>query len=106
MKPAGRARRCLTLLQVVKSNNYQMPESVYWLGLDIGTGGSRALLVDEKGKVRHSFSAPHEEMSMQQPLWAEQRPENWWEAAQIAIRSLLEQAGTAGASVKGVGLPG
>jgi len=58
----------------------------YFLGLDIGTGGSRALLVDEAGRVRHAFTAPHEEMRMERPLWAEQRPENWWDAAQAAIR--------------------
>jgi len=52
-----------------------------WLGIDIGTGSSRALLVDERGTVRASCSAPHEDMRMERPLWAEQRPENWWDAA-------------------------
>jgi xylulokinase len=42
-----------------------------WLGIDIGTGGSRALLVDERGVVRASCTAPHEEMAMARPLWAE-----------------------------------
>jgi len=58
----------------------------YFLGLDIGTGGSRALLVDEQGRVGHAFTAPHEDMRMERPLWAEQRPENWWDAAQAAIQ--------------------
>ncbi len=61
----------------------------YWLGIDIGTGGSRALLVDEKGKVVASHTSAHEDMIMQRPLWAEQRPENWWDAAQSAIRGVL-----------------
>ena len=52
-----------------------------WLGIDIGTGGTRALLVDERGAVRAGFTAPHEDMRMERPLWAEQRPENWWDAA-------------------------
>jgi xylulokinase len=51
--------------------------SAYWLGIDIGTGGSRALLVDENGKVAGSHTAAHEEMTMHRPLWAEQHPENW-----------------------------
>ncbi len=69
----------------------------YFLGLDIGTGGSRALLVDEQGRVRHAFTAPHEEMRMERPLWAEQRPENWWDASQAAIQGVLRESGLTGA---------
>ncbi len=79
---------------------------MYWLGLDIGTGGSRALLVDGKGKLVAGFTAPHEDIRMERPLWAEQRPENWWEAAQAAIRGVLKEAGATGEQVKGVGLSG
>jgi xylulokinase len=79
---------------------------VFWLGLDIGTGGSRALLVDKTGTVKQSFTAPHEDMTMERPLWAEQRPENWWEAAQAAIRGVLYEAKVKGAEVSGVGLSG
>jgi xylulokinase len=77
-----------------------------WLGIDIGTGGSRALLVDERGRVRAGFTSPHEEMTMHRPLWAEQRPENWWDAALDAIRGVLAKAGAKGSDVKGVGLSG
>lgn len=79
---------------------------MFWLGLDIGTGGSRALLIDQKGKVLHAFTAPHEDMRMERPLWAEQRPEDWWDAAQAAIRGVLKAAGAAGKDVGGVGLSG
>jgi xylulokinase len=79
---------------------------MYWLGLDIGTGGSRALLVDDRGAVKAACTALHEDMTMQRPLWAEQRPENWWEAAQDAIRGVLGQAGVTGKGVRGVGLSG
>ncbi len=79
---------------------------MYWLGIDIGTGGSRALLIDRRGEVKHAFTAPHEDMRMERPLWAEQRPENWWDAAQVAIRGVLAAAGATGADVAGVGLSG
>ncbi|MFN7920811.1 MAG: xylulokinase [Bryobacteraceae bacterium] len=79
---------------------------MYWLGLDIGTGGSRALLVNAQGEVTQGFTALHEDMRMERPLWAEQRPENWWDAAQAAIRGVLAQAGVTGAAVTGVGLSG
>ncbi len=79
---------------------------MYWLGLDIGTGGSRALLVDSQGAVVAGFTAPHEDMKMERPLWAEQRPENWWDAAQLAIQGVLKAAGATGSQVKAVGLSG
>jgi xylulokinase len=78
----------------------------YWLGIDVGTGGTRALLVDEAGQVRHASTAAHEDVRMEQPLWAEQRPENWWDAAQQAVRSVLGEAKITGKDVRGVGLSG
>jgi xylulokinase len=77
-----------------------------WLGIDIGTGGSRALLVDARGQVRAGVTAAHEDMLMQRPLWAEQRPENWWDAAVQAIRGVMAQAGVTGSEIKGIGLSG
>ncbi len=43
---------------------------------------------------------------MARPLWAEQRPENWWDAAAAAIRAVLAQAGVSGTAVRGIGLSG
>ncbi len=77
-----------------------------WLGVDIGTGGTRALLVDEQGKVRAGCTAPHNDIHMERPLWAEQDPRNWWAAATQAIRGVLAQAGVTGEAVRGVGLSG
>lgn len=79
---------------------------MYWLGLDVGTGGSRALLVDAKGKVRHSYTAVHEDMAMARPLWAEQHPDDWWRASQAAIMGVLKAAGVTGEAIRGIGLSG
>lgn len=79
---------------------------MYWLGLDIGTGGSRALLVDAKGHIRFAQTAPHREMTMARALWAEQDPADWWAASQAAIHGVLRQAGVDGSSIRGVGLSG
>ncbi len=79
---------------------------MYWLGVDIGTGGSRAILLDASGAVAGAASAAHEEITMHQPLWAEQRPENWAGAAFEAIRGALASAGASGKDVRGVGLSG
>ena len=76
------------------------------MGIDVGTGGTRALLVDESGRCTNAFTSLHEDMTMERPLWAEQRPENWWDAAQIAIRGVLGQAGASGDDVRAIGLSG
>lgn len=78
----------------------------YRLGIDIGTGGTRALLVEADGRVAAGVTAAHEDIVMQQPLWAEQRPQDWWDAAQKAIRGALAKAGASGADIAGVGLSG
>ena len=78
----------------------------YWMGIDIGTGGSRALLVDADGSVACGVTAPHEDILMHRPLWAEQRPENWWDAAREAVRAVLARAGASGDDVAGIGLSG
>jgi xylulokinase len=77
-----------------------------WLGIDVGTGGTRALLVDERGKIRAGHTAAHEDMRMERPLWAEQRPQDWWDAAVEAIRGALARAQISGRDVRGVGLSG
>jgi xylulokinase len=45
-------------------------------------------------------------MRMERPGWAEQRPENWWDAARQAIRGVLSQARINGKEVRGIGLSG
>lgn len=78
----------------------------YWMGIDVGTGGTRVLLIDEKGRVQHSFIAAHEEVRMDQPLWAEQDPDDWWRAAQEAIQGVIAKSGATGTDVKGIGFSG
>lgn len=76
------------------------------MGIDTGTGSTRALLVDEHGVVRASYTEPHAEIAMAQPQWAEQDPGDWWRAAQVAISGALQQANVSGAEVQGIGLSG
>ena len=47
-----------------------------------------------------------EDMAMARPLWAEQHPDDWWRAAQEAIRGVLKAASITGDSVRGIGLSG
>jgi xylulokinase len=79
---------------------------MYWLGLDTGTGGTRAFLIDRAGKEVAAVTAPHEEIRMERPLWAEQRPEDWSDAAILAIRGVLTEARVNGRDIRGIGLSG
>jgi xylulokinase len=56
--------------------------------------------------VRAGYTAAHEEMRMERPMWAEQRPENWWDASAEAVRGVLAAAGISGRDVKCIGLSG
>lgn len=73
------------------------------IGLDIGTGGARALAVDaEGGGVLAEASAPYP-MATPHPGWTEQDPEDWWTAARVVLR---EVARAADGDVAGLGLTG
>jgi len=75
------------------------------LGLDIGTTGTRALLVDEGGRVVASAVSEYP-LYTPQPQWAEQDPADWWQATIEATRAALARAGVSGEEVGGVGLSG
>ncbi|HVG27099.1 MAG TPA: xylulokinase [Acidobacteriaceae bacterium] len=79
-----------------------------FLGIDVGTGGTRAVLINRDGKVLASHSAEHAPIHSAHIGWAEQDPEDWWRAAQEAILGALEAAAAAGhsAPVEAVGLTG
>jgi xylulokinase len=79
---------------------------MFWLGLDVGTTGSRAIIMNEVGKVIAGASADHAPMAQPHPTWAEQDPEDWWRASQEAIRAALSLAGLTGKDITGVGLSG
>jgi xylulokinase len=75
------------------------------LGIDIGTSGSRALLLDEAGHTR-SASADHEAFRSPRSGWAEQDPEDWWRACQIAVAKVLSESGTNASAIQAIGLSG
>ena len=79
--------------------------SSYLLGIDVGTGGCKALLVDRQGNVI-GHAASGYPLSAPKPLWAEQDPGHWWRGAVTSIGAVLERAGVDRAAVTGVGLTG
>ena len=75
------------------------------LGIDVSTTATKAVLVDPSGQVRAVASSDYA-VAMPRPLWSEQDPVLWWDAAQSAIRAALADAGAVGADVEAVGLTG
>jgi xylulokinase len=77
----------------------------YFLGIDTSTTSSKALLIDEEGKVVGVASSPH---TLQTPrsLWSEQSPLEWWDAVSASIRSVLDKANLRGEQIGAIGLTG
>lgn len=73
-----------------------------WLGIDIGTSGVKAVLVDDAGAVATQAQAPLA-VDRPHPLWSEQDPDDWWAATQVAVGALPADLR---AQVAGVGLSG
>jgi xylulokinase len=73
-----------------------------YLGIDIGTSGVKTILMDGKGAVVDSATAP---LSVSRPhdLWSEQDPADWWAATNDAVCALDQAKRKA---VKAIGLSG
>jgi xylulokinase len=76
------------------------------LGIDVGTSGSRALLLGEDGRLIGSTTADHAPFRSPQAAWAEQDPDDWWRASQEAVRGLLTRTGVSPKTISAVGLSG
>jgi xylulokinase len=76
------------------------------IGLDVGTGGTRALIADAAGRVLASATQEHAPFASSQVGWAEQYPDDWWRAAQLAIRQALTTGKIRGEQVACVGFSG
>lgn len=74
-----------------------------YIGIDLGTSGVKAILLNEQGDVLASHtekltvSRPH-------PLWSEQDPEQWWSATDRAVKALGQQHSLR--EVKALGIAG
>ncbi len=77
----------------------------YLIGIDLGTTGTKTVLFDE---ALRELASANVEYPMYQPHngWAEQRPEDWWEAAVSGLQSVLRQSGVDAGQIAGIGLSG
>ena len=75
------------------------------LGLDLGTTGAKAGVVDASGRV---LATGFEAYATRTPLpgWAEQDPADWWSATAAAIRGAIGSSGARADDIRGVGVSG
>lgn len=73
----------------------------YVIGVDIGTQGTKAVLVDGNGQVlHHSYKGYDVETPKQS--WAQQWPEPWVDATLETIKNVVKNSGVEANKIKGV----
>jgi xylulokinase len=77
----------------------------YFLGIDVSTTATKALLMQADGTVVGVASSEYG-YETPQPLWAEQHPDLWWRATVASIRQVLAQTQVVPAAIQSAGLTG
>jgi len=77
-----------------------------YLGIDVGTSGVKAILIDRAGRAIGDETAKAVEPVRPQPGWSEQNPADWWDAVLKACDALAKSHPTEMAAVRGIGLSG
>jgi len=63
----------------------------YVIGVDGGTESLRAFVFDLEGRIVASHATPYK-TEFPQPSWAEQNPEDWWQAMGASVRGAVAKA--------------
>ena len=79
---------------------------IFVLGIDVGTGGTRAIVIDGHGCIVSSATEEHQPFASPQIGWDEQHPEDWWRASCIAIRKAIASANLNAEEIACVGFSG
>ncbi len=79
---------------------------IYFLGIDVGTGGTRALLMDASGGVAASGTEQHQPFASPHPGWAEQDPRDWWRACGVAVKKVLQKSAIPAEEIACIGFSG
>ncbi|MDQ7025867.1 MAG: xylulokinase [Anaerolineae bacterium] len=77
----------------------------YLLGIDIGTSTTKAVVFDSDSAKTVAVSSGHEyPIHKRQANYAEQNPDDWWQATIAAVRDVMQQLGTV--ELAGIGFSG
>ncbi len=77
-----------------------------YLGIDVGTSGVKAFLIDRDGRPLGEATAKAVEPVRPHPGWSEQNPADWWNAVLEALDRLAASKPAEMAAVRGIGLSG
>jgi xylulokinase len=77
----------------------------YILGIDIGTSGTKTVLFKQDG-VAVASAAYEYPLYTPQNGYAEQAPEDWWNAVVDGIKEVLDESGVSSSEIVGIGLSG
>jgi xylulokinase len=77
----------------------------YLIGIDIGTTGAKTVIFGADGST---VASAFEEYPLRHPRpgWAEQNPQDWWEATVKSIRRVLQTSRISLANLRGLSLSG
>jgi len=76
-----------------------------FLGIDVGTSGTKTLAIDEKGRILAEAAAEYP-CYYPRPLWSEQDPDDWWRGTVTSVQAVVKKGKLKAADVKGIGLSG
>lgn len=77
----------------------------HYLGIDIGTSGTKTLLIDQTGKVLAESNAGYP-VQQPKPGWTQQDPDDWWAATVKTVRTVMNKSELRPGDVKAIGLSG
>ncbi|MFM1655123.1 xylulokinase [Brevibacillus sp. B_LB10_24] len=77
----------------------------YLLGIDVGTSGVKTCLFHLDGLLAAAASADYPLMQPK-PGWAEQHPDDWWQAVKTTIQEIMGRTGIQATEIAGIGLSG
>src|SRR5260370_13807713 len=79
---------------------------IHTLGIDVGTGGTGELIMNEQGQVVASATEEHAPFASPAIGWAEQQPEDWWRACRVAVPQAIKKAGLHAQDIACIGFSG
>ncbi len=77
----------------------------YLIGVDLGTSGTKTVLFDQNGGVIAHATVEYP-LYQERNGWAEQDPNDWWQAAASTVKTVLTESGVDPQHVRGVGISG
>ena len=77
----------------------------YLLGIDIGTSACKVAVFNRNGEVLSQANGSYS-VYYPKPGWAEQNPEEWWDAVCLAVKEALQKGEISSSQIAGVGIDG